>query len=349
MDIQMEQQQRSFLELILSFFNTLNAHAKKVWMYRKQLFIVNGIILVLTTLILFFVIKPYFQSKIFIMPDYGNKSSDLLSQFSGLASLAGVNVNDNSSTLLYQTIITSETVMSDAIYQQYHTKAYKDPVNLIQYFALEPDESLPDSVQKRKLFLKMYKILTKELIEADYDRQTKILMVMAEMPESELSAEVANSLVVSLDKYVRTQRKSYATEQRKYLEARVKQVKDTLTNCEESLKRFREKNRQILQSPEQQLEQARLVRNFEIQQAIYSELIKQLELIKLQEIKDTPVVNVCEYAKEPVLKFGPPRVLIIICTLLCSFILSSGWILSRNKIRRGWMQLRAGSKALGDS
>ena len=113
-----------------------------------------------------------------------------------------------------------------------------------------------------------YEILTKGRITTGYELKTKILTVMVEMPESKLAADVANAVVASLDKYVRTQRKSFATEQRKYLVSRVQQIKDTLTYCEDALKNFREKNRQVAQSPELLLEQNRLMRNVEIQQTI---------------------------------------------------------------------------------
>jgi uncharacterized protein involved in exopolysaccharide biosynthesis len=335
-----EQQQQSLYEWILSLSITLKPYVKKAWMHRKQLLFFNGFIVIFSLLILFFLVKPYYQSKIIILPDFGNKNSDMLSQFAGLASLAGVNVNDNPATLLYQDLIMSETVIAEAVYKQYQTEAYVHPVNLIQYFELKPDKSLSDSLRNRKMFLIMYKMLTKDLLQADFDRQTRILSVIVEMPESKLSADVANALVLSLDKYVRTQRKSFATEQRKYLEVRVKQVKDTLTYCEDQLKIFSEKNRQVLQSPDMQLAQARLMRNVEIQQTIYGELIKQLELVKLQEIKDTPVVNVCEYAKEPIIKAGPKRVIIMIFIFFLSLFLSIGWLLIKENINDLRIQIR---------
>ncbi len=60
---------------------------------------------------------------------------------------------------------------------------------------------------------------------------TKILNVTVTMPEAQLSADVANKLVESLDLYIRTQRKSYATEQSFYLEKRTSQIKDSLNYC----------------------------------------------------------------------------------------------------------------------
>jgi len=146
---------------------------------------------------------------------------------------------------------------------------------------------------------------------------------------------------------VRTQRKSYATEQRNIWGTRKTGERhvDWLRGEFEKIPRKEQTNFTIARK---QLEQARLVRNFEIQQTSTGELIKQLELIKLQEIKDTPVVNVCEYAKETGAENRASRVYYHLYTF-SSFIISSGWILSRDKIRQGWMQMRAGSKAQGDS
>ena len=48
--------------------------------------------------------------------------------------------------------------------------------------------------------------------------------------------------------------KSFAAEQRKYLDKRIAQVKDSLKTAENKLKNFREQNRVIAQSPQLLLE-----------------------------------------------------------------------------------------------
>jgi uncharacterized protein involved in exopolysaccharide biosynthesis len=330
MDSQIEN--KSFLEKITDSIITLKPYAVLLWQQRKQIAVVNGSVAAAVILILYFLVKPYYQSTVTILPDFGNKSSEMLSQFSGLAAMAGVNVGGDVSTQIYQNLITSESVMRDVIYRKYDTKEYTTPVDLIEYFELQPDKSLPDSLQKRKMFLTMYDALTKGRISTGYELKTKILTVMVEMPESRLSADVANAIVASLDKYVRTQRKSYATEQRKYLVGRVQQIKDTLTSCEEALKIFREENRQVAQSPELLLKQNRLLRNVEIQQTIFVELTKQSELVKLAEVKDVPVVNVREYAMDPVIKTGPKRMMTLIVILFFSFLCTAGWIFWKEQV-----------------
>lgn len=324
--------EKSFSESLTDLIVKFKPYFRMLWQNKLKFILFNVFAILLFTLYLLFLAKPYFKSTVTILPDYGNKSSEMLGQLSGLASLAGVSVGDTPPTQIYQNLLTSESVISDVIYAKYQTEEFKQPVNLIEYFEIEPDESLPKDLQKRKMFLKLYDAFTKSRLATDLDRMTKILTVTVEMPESKLSADVANKLTESLNNYVLTQRKSFASEQRKYLEKRVAQVKDTLTYFEEKLKNFRSQNRMILQSPELQLEQARLMRNVEIQQTVYGELLKQLELVKLQEVKDTPVVNVKEDAKEPILKAGPKRAMSLIVFTFFSVLISGLYFMFKNNI-----------------
>ncbi|MEW6062276.1 MAG: hypothetical protein AB1600_10110, partial [Bacteroidota bacterium] len=158
-------------------------------------------------------------------------------------------------------------------------------------------------------------------------RVTRILEVTVTMPESKLASEVANNIAISLDEYIRTKRKSFASNQRFYLEKRINQVKDSLTRAEELLKNFREKNRIVLQSPELLMEQARLIRNVEILQTVYTTITQQLELAKIDEIRDTPVLNIKEYTEDPIIKEGPKRLIILIVVMLLSFVGSSLYVL----------------------
>ena len=153
------------------------------------------------------------------------------------------------------------------------------------------------------------------------------------MPESDLSALVANNIVKSLDNYIRTQRKSYASEQRYYIDKRLAQVKDSLTNAENNLKNFREENR-LVASPALLLEQGRLLRNVDIMQAVYIELNKQLEIARIDEIKETPVLNVKELAKDPIIKAGPKRAITFVTVVFISLLLSALYFMFHDEIKK---------------
>lgn len=333
--------EKSFSESLTGLIIKSKPYFRLLWQNKWKLAAFNFLILLLTLFYLLFFTKPYYKSTVSILPSYGNKSSEMLSQMSGLAAMAGVDVGKTDPTQIYQVLLTSETILSDVIYAKYQTQEFDKPVNLIEYFELEPDKSLSKDLQQRKMFLTLFKDFSKARVTTDLDRMTKILNVSVAMPESKLSADVANNLAKALDNYITNQRQNFASVQRKYLESRIFQVKDTLSLSEEKLLSFRKSNRLISQSPELQLEQARLMRSVEIQQTVYGELLKQLEIIKLEEVKNTPVVNIKEYAKEPILKEGPKRMMTLIVILFFSVLLSVVYFMGKGSISKFLVVLKS--------
>ena len=330
---------RTFEEKFKSFVEKTRPYIERLWAVRKKFVLVNFIILIIALAYLIFLTKPYFESTVIVIPEYGSKSS-MLGQLSGLAELAGVKVGDVAPTEIYQNIISSETVLQEVIYAKYKTEEYSDSVNLIEYFEIGDQDANP-AIQKRKIFLTIYKVLIEGRIRTDIDRMTKVLSVTVTMPEAQLSADVANKLVESLDSYIRTQRKSYATEQSFYLEKRTSEIKDSLGIAENRLKTFREQNRVVSQSPNLLLEQVRLARNVEILQTVFIELTKQLEIAKIDQIKDAPVLNVKEFAKNPVKKAGPKRAIALIIIIFFSFLITSIYFVFNHELTRYFKLLKS--------
>ena len=79
--------------------------------------------------------------------------------------------------------------------------------------------------------------------------------------------------------------------QREFILKRISAVEDDLENSEETLKRFREQNRQVA-SPALQLEEERLLRDLEIQKGIYLTLKQQLEMTKIEEVQKTSIIQI---------------------------------------------------------
>lgn len=322
---------RTFEEKVRDGYLKIKPYIEIVLSNKKTLIVFNTLILIISIVFLFFIKKPYFNSTVSILPEYGSKSG-LMNQLSGLAAIAGINVGEAAPTEIYQNLIKSEQVLSNVIYSRYKTERFRDSVNLIQYFEIESDETNPE-IKNRTEFLNAYKLLTEEKLSTDIDRLTKILSISVTMPEAQLAADVANKIAESLDLYIRTQRKSFATEQIYYLEKRIKEVSDSLTSAEDALKKFREQNRIVSQSPALLLEQGRLMRNVEILQTVYIELNKQMELAKIEQIRDAPVLNIKEYAKNPVQKAGPKRLSSIIQIMFVSLAISLLYVIFSERIK----------------
>jgi uncharacterized protein involved in exopolysaccharide biosynthesis len=311
----------------------------RLWQLRKKMILVNFIVAVLLLVYLYLIAKPYFESSVTILPEYGNKSTTL-SNLSQLAALAGVRVGEGAPTDIYQNLIYSESVLENVIYHKYETEKYDIPVDLVQYFL--DDDSL--SYSKRKNFLRLYKSFSESVVRSNVERMTRILTITVSMPESKLSADVANQIAESLDLFVRSKRKTYASEQKYYLEKRTVQLKDSLEFVEEKLRSFREQNRVVLQSPKLMLEQARLMRDVEILNAVYIELNKQLEIAKIDDIRETPIVNIKEWAKDPIIKAGPKRVKAFMIIMFLSVITSSMYYLFQPQLKKYFQVLKGISR-----
>lgn len=326
-----DEEEISFEEGFKRTVGKLRPHVIELWRQRKKFVYFNVAVLVIALAVLLFLVKPYYVSEVTILPDYGSKETTL-SQLSSLASLAGVSVGQGSPTGVYQNLLTSEAVLYPMIYAKYKTEEFKDSVNLIQYFKVKPDESLPANLRDRDMFLKEFESLAKSRITTDLDKMTNILTISVKMPEAGLSSDVVNNIVTSLDSYIRTKRKSFATDQMEYIQKRMVQVQDSLADAENKLKNFREQNRVVVQSPELMLEQSRLTRNVEILNAVFVELSKQSELAKIDQIKDTPIVNVRDYAKNPIVKAGPKRLVTLITILFLSVLFSGLYFMIRENL-----------------
>ncbi|NWF89172.1 MAG: hypothetical protein HXY50_06870 [Ignavibacteriaceae bacterium] len=337
------QQPQKFEDWFKNLVEKIRPGARRLWELRKKLLIVNGIVAAITIIYLYLIAKPYYESTVTILPEFGSKTTTL-SGLTQLASLAGVRVGESAPAEIYQNLLTSETVLSTVIYANYQTKKFNKPVNLVQYFL--DDDSSENNV--RKNFLEVYNILSRQVIKSNVDRLTKILTVTVTMPEPKLSAELANRIIEALDQYVRTKRKTFAVEQRFYLEKRTAQVKDSLTIAEEKMKQFREQNRVVIQSPSLLLEQGRLMREVEILNTVYIELTKQLEIAKVDEIRETPVVNIKELAEDPIYKAGPKRVNNFITVMFFSIILSGLFYIFQPRLKH-YFRLIRGEKLIANN
>jgi uncharacterized protein involved in exopolysaccharide biosynthesis len=243
---------------------------------------------------------------------------------SDLAALAGVSVNGEVALVkLYPTIIRSESVLRNVIYSRYKTKAYPDSANLIQFWEIKEKNS------EREYEVALLALRT--ALEVSMDAKTSVLTMSIETEEPQLSADILNNTIRAADKFIRTKRNTNASEQRKWIDARLVEVKADLSKAENTLKDFREKNRSISGSPQLLLDQERLMREVQINSTIYTELKKQYELVKIEEIRTTPIINVMDYARAAAKKEHPKRSIIVLVSMMLAFVGSCGYRIIEQK------------------
>ncbi len=283
-----------------------------IWRERKRIFVVSLVVGVLTLLVNFVLLDLYYKASASLLPETDKTKMGGLSQFSGLAQLAGVGVPGAEISRLYPIIVMSETVLRPVIEKQYQTKEFPQPVDLIQYFDLEKDtreENIDEALR-----------VLKGLMTTTYETKTSTVTITLEMKEPELAAEVLNAVIGELDRFMRLKKITTASEQARWINARLVEVEKELRVAEDSLKTFSERNRRINDSPELLLNQQRLIRDVTVKSTIYVELKKQYELAKIEEIKNITIVNVLDAARAPVRKERPKRATNAAIAFLLTFV-----------------------------
>lgn len=288
-----------------------------IWLKRSFLLTLAALAAALT-LGINFLLPVYYRSSAKLLPDLERNRLGPLTQAAEVAQLVGVGTGTSDPARVYPAILTSETVLRGAVLSLYARPARGDTTDLIAVFA--PDRETPEeNIQEAILRLR-------DLLSVQVENRTGVVAVSLEMRDPDLAADVLNMIVAGLDRFMRQKRSSNATEQRKWIEDRLRVVQQELRSAEESLRAFREKNRRVLDSPGLLLEQERHLREVQVKSVVFTELVKQLELAKIEEIRNIAIVNVLDPARPPVQKDRPRRMLNTLLAFFATLAAGAIWV-----------------------
>lgn len=155
-----------------------------------------------------------------------------------------------------------------------------------------------------------------------------IITVEVNNKDPELAAAMANAFVEELDKLMHTFALTDAAQRRQFFESQMKPAKDKLTDAEIVLDR----------TPNTSLKYMDAMRNLKYQEAVYEILAKQFEMAKLDEAKDSPLIQVLDKAVAPEKKSKPKRSLIVILSALVAFFLAVIWAFIHEGLARAGQQ-----------
>jgi len=266
---------------------------------------------VLTTVIVLLIPSQY-TAETSILPDLEKNKLLGLAGASDLAAVTGLNIGEAPVSKLYPVMVKSARILSEVLYTKYKTSEFPDSVDLIRFWG----------IKKRNEAEKFEKALDllRDRMEVSFDNRLGTLSLKVSMEEPGLAADVANRATSELDIYTRTKKRTSVTAQREFIEMRLKDVASALASVEDSLRSFREKNRRVADSPQLVLMQGRLERAVQINSTIFIELKKQVEIAKIEEIKNVPIINVLDPARVPVASSSPQK----LADIVFAFLLSLG-------------------------
>jgi len=310
---------------IIDIFLIIKNYKKRIIIILSLFFFIGGLYAFLS--------NPWYKATVKIMRSSG-KSGSSLNQLANVAALAGFNINKESEDrfALYPEIIKSNFILDRILSNKFKTQKYNEPVTLFEFWGIELDST--NQHKTHKLIEEAKEDLRENYIKAAIDKKIDLLTIEVSVPKDPvLAAELANFIAENLNIYNKHFRNYKATDQKQFIESSIKENKDELEKAERELILFNEKNKDI-SSTEKKLQYEKLLTEIEVQRKIYIELRNQLEIVKIEEIKETETIDILENAVIPINKFKPKRILLIISFLLIGIVISIASILIEFLMKR---------------
>jgi len=319
----------------------LRALFQVLWNDRKRLIQITAVVTLIGVLYALLA-TPLYKSTISMYPS-GNESGGQLSQLQGMASAFGFDMGGRAPSFNIPDIVQSRRIKTELIYHKWNSNKFDRPVNLIHYWEIDDSTGIslnPINWIKALFALDAgsdYRKLKWEIsaLEKLKDRisvnegRSGLITIGILMEEPNMAADMANSLYSTIFDFTVEIHSKQAKLNREFIGGRQIEVKEQLTEIEEVLKVFRERNRSIMESPQLQLEIERLMREVQIKTQVYITLQQQYELARINEVKETPSVIIMDSAIPAIEKNKPNRKLIVFISVIIGLFSGIFYIIIR--------------------
>ena len=220
--------------------------------------------------------KPVYEADATILIKSSGSGSSV-SQFAGLASLAGINLGTGGGDIsdlievLQSNAVAAKVVENLKLRER--IKGWNDP-----------------GISERQLASAVQGMLAKPKPRGN------LVVLTAENNDPELAADIANGFADALSYYWNKLNSTEARRKREYVEGQLPRIEKELRIAETRLKQYT----LLGAAPESQgIEVARLYRELEIQSSVYNMLRKEYETVKLEESKDIEPFTIIDRAVKP--------------------------------------------------
>lgn len=241
----------------------------------------------------------------------GNRNLNQIASFAGL-SLGNKTEIDPSDYL--DKVIQDKEFIADLYDKKWFFKGEYIPLE--QILDIKIDTTVHN--WKHKYFMSKIEAVRKRNLLSIHKDDNGILILTSNMPDPKLAYDFNLHTLDFLSNYIRNSIKSQAKEKRLFIEDRLKEVKNDLHNAEDALARFKERNF-MSNSPKVRLEEERLLRNVALNQELFIQFKKQLELAKVEELDNQTLIQVVKHPEIPVIKSKPARKMIVAVALISGF------------------------------
>jgi len=331
----------------------------KLWNKRKIIFIaiLAGVVIGLLVALL----SPNeYQVTTTMLPQSDTEGG--MGKISSLASLAGFDLDMNSgesdiSPIIYPQVLESAPFMLKLMNIPFTFQQVDHPVSIYDYYMKIRKPSVLELVRQYTIGLPgvfkasvkgsqtvsrtdkngplvmtenqdMIMQLLASCITLSINKKEGYLTLTCTMSEPLLAAQVAQQAQILLQTYITEFKTKKAVDQLLFIERRCAEKKVDCMNAQSRLASFQDRNWHI-STASALAEQERLQNEYDIANAVYSELAKSLEQAKIQVKRKTPVFAIIKPVVVPLEKSQPQRSKILAIWIIFGFVAGCGIVLGK--------------------
>lgn len=337
---------------------------QRIWSNRSLILKVCGTSVIVGLIISFSIPKEYTTS-VSLAPEAKAKLGE--GNLGMLASMAGINLSASSgddalSPELYPDIVKSTPFLLELFpvkimsqdkqmnatlyeYMDKHQKApwwsaiTSAPIKLVGWMISvvkgeEENKSVvdlkPDAFQLTKKQAENANAISKR-IDVSVDKKTGVISLKVTMQDPVVSAQITDTVMTNLQKYVTEYRTNKAKRDLEYTEKLYKEAQNEYYMAQQKYASFADTNKDIVligfRSKMERLQnEATLAYN------LYNQLSQQLQMAKAKVQEVTPVYTVVQPASVPLIPASPNKIFIILSSILLAFAGTVAWILFLNEL-----------------
>lgn len=340
---------------------------RKLWLKRKFIFKVTGVFILLGLLFALFGTREYTASCQFVPQTSKNASN---SNMARLASLAGINMGNLAtgeqllSPLVYPNVLNSIAFQRDLLQTRIRIKDEEEPITLLSYLSdkkyrkfsltgtiLKYTIGLPGLIvhaikgepEEQRMFAdEPFVILTKDeykaikalksVISMEVEEKKGYIGLSAQMPEPFAAAQVAESALELLQKYITEFKVDKVQSNLDFIQERYDELKKEYEEIQELRAAYKDANQGISTS-RARTNLEKLDNQYNLAYNVYSEMATQLEQAKIQVKETTPILTVIDPVSMPVKPSKPRKLMILVGFTFLGGVAACGYVLIAPTLR----------------
>lgn len=225
--------------------------------------------------------------------------------------------NDLLSVTMIPIYLKSKMISEKIIEKEFYSKKYQKKVRLLNILLYESDTSIQFAESERRFGLKKLQ----ESVVHTSERNGIIKTIQVSSFEPQLSVDILNQYIEELKEIYTEIFREKNIDKKTFLNGRLIDTQKELTNAENVLKVFKEKNRDIFKSPELLTQQNRLLRNVTVLTEVYIQLRSEFEMLLVNEKANMNVFKIIDSADIPLNRVSPNNTNNVISTFFLAMLL----------------------------